>query len=136
MFRYFRSEDLFDGVLKSINKKVCTKSTKKVYFLLVWDSVSLNLASGRWWAIETETMSGFFPVDICHSYQYMCIVGQRYFSLNLPIQMKRINWCGCHSVQFSNGLFHFVCVFPLSWRNQQQWAWKSKLKWHHVTAYL
>lgn len=31
----FRSEDLFDGVQKSINKKVCTKSTKKVYFLLV-----------------------------------------------------------------------------------------------------
>lgn len=54
----------------------------------------------------------FFPIDICHIYQYMCIVGQRYFSLNLPIQMKRINWCGGHTVQFSNGLFSFCLCFP------------------------
>lgn len=138
MFRYLdlRTCLMEHKKVQCINKKVCTKSTKKVYFLLVWYSVSLNLASGRWWAIETETMSVFSRWHLSqlsvHVYSWAKVFFTQLAHTN---EKNQLVWWS-HTVQFSNCLFHFVCVFPLSWRNQQQLPWKSKVKWHHVTAYM
>lgn len=96
---------------KVLIKKYVLKARKKCIFY--WYGIVLVLIQP---VVDDEQLRQklclFFPIDICHIYQYMCIVGQRYFSLNLPIQMKRINWCGGHTVQFSNGLFSFCLCFP------------------------